>query len=86
MTHTAGIVPATRQLYPQRDCRQSEPFVHTDGSTPATTGPGAGKTPSAAYRCGNIPAPGKDKPSELAPAAMPNMIRRPRRLEVRLRQ
>ena len=86
MNHTAGIAPAIRQLYLQRDCRRSKPIVHADGSTLATTGPGAGKTPSAAYRCGNIPAPGKAKPSELAPAAMPNMIRRPPRLEVRLRQ
>ena len=84
MTNPAGVVTAIRQLYSQRDCRQSEPFVHADGSTLVTTGPGAGMTPSFALECGNIPAQGKAKSLELAPGELLKTIRRLYRLETRL--
>ena len=59
MTHTAGIAPAIRQFYPQLHAGKAEPIAHAEGPTPAITGPGAGKIPSMAHRCGNIPAQGE---------------------------
>ncbi len=84
MTHTTGAAPAIRQLYPQLDAGHWEPIAYTQGPTLTTTGPDVNNTPSAAHRCGNIPAQGKAKLLELAPNAMPKMIRRPRRLGVGL--
>ena len=56
MTHPAGIAPAIRQFYLQLHAIQSEPIAHAEGATPAITAPAAGKIPSLAHRCGNIPA------------------------------
>ena len=84
MTHTAGIAHVIRQLYPQLDAGQPEPMAHTQGPTLATTGPGAGKIPSIAHRCGNIPTAAQAKPLKLAPSALPKTIRRLRRLEIRV--
>ena len=84
MTHTAGIAHAIRQFYLQLHAVQSEPIAHAEGSTPVTTGPGAGNIPSIAHRCGNIPVSGKAKSQALPPRAMLKAIRCLHRLETRL--
>ena len=86
MTHTAGIAPAIRQFHPQLHAGQSEPIAHAEGPTPAITGPAAGKIPSIAHRCGNIPAPSKAKSLELAPGELLKTVRRLYRLETGLKQ